>query len=76
MATVSFLRPAKPEEVFQGREVANDPYKLFSISQKVKRAKMCIDLQPSKALPCRMVLGDAVRLAGNKTSHFILLAIF
>lgn len=29
MATVSFLKPAKPEEVFQGREVADDPYKLF-----------------------------------------------
>lgn len=29
IATASFLKPAKPGEVFQGREVANDPYKLF-----------------------------------------------
>lgn len=49
MATVSFLKPAKPGKVLQGREVANDPYKLFYTSQKVKRAKMCIELHPLKA---------------------------
>lgn len=29
MATVSFLKPAKPDEALQGKEVAHDPDKLF-----------------------------------------------